>query len=333
MSNKKGAIIIILAIATIALSTPLWADKMTVYYAIDDDEAKVIISAFEKKEKVKIKGMRRSSGQLMKVIEAERKKPVASVVFSGSLPNYIQAKKKGLFAPYKSPVAKNYPEKFKDSQGYWTGIYVGVIGFATNSKSGLTPPRSWADLLKPKYKKKIAISNPASSGTAYTVLATLVQLMGKEKAFNYMKRLHSQVHTYTKSGAYPAKLAGMGVVKIGICFAHDIIRAKEGGLPLKLTFPAEGTGWEIGGVALIKGASHKELAKKFIDFVLSKEAQNLYRKGTLAPRFPTNPQAEPPKGAIPLSSIKVLNFDFEWAGKNQDQLSKEWNKKIYGRHY
>ena len=92
-------------------------------------------------------------------------------------------------------------------------------------------PKSWADLLKPEYKGEIQVANPASSGTAYTMIATLVQLMGEDKAFEYLKGLHKNVGQYTRSGTGPIKAVARGETAVSISFVHDGPRRKDAGLP------------------------------------------------------------------------------------------------------
>ena len=143
-------------------------------------------------------------------------------------------------------------------------------------EKGLEMPTSWADLLKPEYKGEIVVAHPGSSGTAYTMLATLVQLMGEDEAMEYLKKFNGQVRQYTKSGTAPGRMAGQGETTIGITFLHDAIKyKKEGYKDIVISAPAEGTGYEIGGVALLKNGPDQETAKQFIDWVLTKEVQEM----------------------------------------------------------
>src|SRR5699024_6551570 len=141
-------------------------------------------------------------------------------------------------------------------------------------------PTCWADLVKPEYKGEVQIADPQSSGTAYTALATFAQLWGEEKAIEYLKALNHNVSQYTKSGIAPARNAARGETAIGIGFLHDYSLEKEKNAPIELVVPCEGTGYEIGGVSIIKGARNIDNAKLFIDWALSKEAQELsWQKG------------------------------------------------------
>ncbi len=116
------------------------------------------------------------------------------------------------------------------------GVYSGALGFGYNkdllAKNNLPEPKCWADLIKPEYKGQIQMANPNSSGTAYTMLATMVQLMGEDKGFEYLKALHANINQYTKSGSAPIKAAGLGETTIGIVFMHDAVAQAAAGFPI-----------------------------------------------------------------------------------------------------
>lgn len=178
-------------------------------------------------------------------------------------------------------------------------------------------PKSWQDLLDPKFKGEIVVAHPGSSGTAYTMLATLVQLMGEEQAMSYFKQLDGQIRQYTKSGTAPGRMVGSGEVALGITFLHDAIKyQKEGYSDIIISSPNEGTGYEIGAVALLKNAPNSTAAKKFIDWVLTKEVQEL-GKTVGSFQFLTNKNAVAPEEAEPIKNTKLINYDFEWAGKTE----------------
>jgi iron(III) transport system substrate-binding protein len=165
----------------------------------------------------------------------------------------------------------------KASKDRTIGIYSGALGWGYNEellkKQNLPAPLCWADLIKPVYKGKIQIANPNSSGTAYTALATLVQMMGEAEAFKYQKALHKNINQYTKSGSAPIKAAGSGETVVGIVFLHDAVAVAAAGFPIKSVTPCEGTGYEIGSMSIIKGARNVDNAKKFYDWALTAESQ------------------------------------------------------------
>ena len=126
----------------------------------------------------------------------------------------MQAAEEGLTVEYKSPKLGELQDwavrQWEQSKGRTVGIYSGALGFGFNTKElagkGLKEPTCWADLLDAKLKDEVQVADPNSSGTAYTLLATLVQLMGEDKGFDYLKALHKNVNQYTKSG----RRAGQG---------------------------------------------------------------------------------------------------------------------------
>ena len=115
-------------------------------------------------------------------------------------------------------------------------------------------PTSWDDLLKPEFKGQVMVAHPSTSGTSYTALATVLQIRGEEAGWEYLKKYAGQIAQYTKSGAAPAKFVGQGEAAVAIVFSHDTVNEIENNkMPLVLTFPAEGTGYEIGGMAIAQG--------------------------------------------------------------------------------
>lgn len=305
--------------------------KLVLYAGQMEDHVKGAVAEFEAKTGVKVEWVRMSSGETLTRIRAEKDNPKASVWYGGPADAYVAAAEEGLLDTYKSPSAAKIEEQFKDPNGYWTGVYVGLLGFGSNTKllqeKGIQAPESWEDLLKPEFKGQIALANPGSSGTSYTMLATMIQLMGEEKGLDYMKKLHEQIAQYPKSGTAPGQMAGRGEVIVGISFAHDIVKYEKEGMPLKVTFPKEGTGYETGGVALIKGGPDQEAAKLFIDWAITKEAQELGQKYGSYQSL-TNADAKNPPEAFSLQSVNTIKYDLPWAGKNRTSLVEKWSNAV-----
>ncbi|MGF6906233.1 ABC transporter substrate-binding protein [Fusobacterium sp. PH5-44] len=304
-------------------------ESLLIYAGVLEDFAVETTKQFEKETGIKTQFVRMSSGETLARIKAERNNMTASVWFGGPVDAYVAANADGLLEPYISPEAANIPEKFKDSTGLWTGAYVGYLGFVGNKKLlaeiKADMPTSWADLLKPEFKGEIVTAHPGSSGTAFTMLATIVQMMGEEKGMEYMTKLNDQVKQYTKSGTAPGRMVGMGEYAVGITFLHDAIKyRKEGYEDIIITAPSEGTGFEIGGVALLKNSPNQEAAKKFIDWVLSKKGQEIGQSvGSF--QFLTNSTANPPEDAKEIADSKLIDYDFDWAGKNRNDLLEKFN--------
>ena len=212
-------------------------------------------------------------------------------------------------------------------------MYAGALGFGYNTKvlaqKGLPEPKCWKDLLDPRFKDEVQVADPNSSGTAYTLLATIVQLFGEDQGFDYLKKLHKNVNQYTKSGAAPAKATALGETLVGITFMHDIVTFAVQGDPVKVVAPCEGTGYEIGSQTLIKGAQNLENAKKWYDWALTPEAQALGGQAK-AYQVPSNKKAVAPPQAPKFSEIKLINYDFAKYGSSAERrrLLSKWDKEV-----
>ncbi len=290
---------------------------------------------FTELSNVNTRFVRLSSGVTAARLEAAKNNPEFDVWHGGPADSYGVARNKDLLDKYESPTRNAIPKKYQDADGYWTGVYVGALGFCSNTKElrrlGVALPTSWADLLNPKLKKSISSAHPATSGTAFTTFWTNVTRLGSEAAgMEYMKALHNNVLQYTSSGIGPVAIVGRGEAAVGLVFSHDCVAGAEQGLPLKVSFPSEGTGFEIGGVALIKGSKNPEAARAYIDFALSAQAQNL-GPGVASYQVLTHPKARPDLRSVKLKSLKLVDYDFVKAAAAKPGLTAKFEDQIAAR--
>ncbi len=303
--------------------------SLVFYAGLQEDHAAMIAEEFEALTGIKTEFVRMSSGEILARLKAEKDNMTASVWYGGPVDGIVAANEEGIIEPYISPEAVNIREGFKDPNGIWTGIYIGYLGFVGNQailkEKGLKMPTSWSDFLKPEYNQEIVVAHPGSSGTAYTMLATMVQMVGEDEAMEYFKKFSPQVRQYTKSGTAPGRMAGLGEATIGITFLHDAIKyKKEGYKDIIISAPVEGTGYEIGGVALLKNGPDQENAKMFIDWVLTKDVQEM-GKTVGSFQFLTNKDAMPPEEAMPIKDTKLIDYNFQWAGENKKRLVERFS--------
>ncbi len=299
---------------------------LRIYSALDPNESKIYFKEYERLTGVHIQWVRMSSGAILARAEAEKDNPSMGLWFGGSSTDFIAAGEKNLLDPYKPNIDFELPAQGHDPQWRWTGFYFGAIGFAVNTERlkriGAQPPHSWQDLLKPVFKGEIGVAYPYTSGTSYTALSTIIQLMGEDKGFEYIAALDKNIHHYNKSGSACVTQVGLGEITVGIAFSHDVLKkGPSRGYPVILTFPEEGTGYEIGALALIKNGPDREEARKFFDWVLSAKAQSLMKQWF---RIPLNPNAEVADGAITADSLNLIDDDVVWAGKNKRRLVERW---------
>ena len=276
--------------------------------------------------------VRMSSGESLTRLRNEASNPQFDVWWGGPVDSYIAASQEGLLEAYDSPNAVNLrdPKLMKAEDNTWFGIYVGSLGFATNTNylaehPEVSAPTSWDDLTKPEWKGQIMVAHPSSSGTSYTHLCTNVQMRGEPAVWDYERALADNVLQFTKSGSAPARFVGAGEAAVAIVFSHDTVKYIGEGLPLKLTFPEEGTGYEIGGTAIIKGAQHPELAKLWVDWALTPAAQELGPKFA-AYQAPTVIGAEASRPE--LLEVNLINYDFEYCGSHKKEFVDRFTNEI-----
>lgn len=280
---------------------------------------------------VTVNYVRLSSGEALTRIRNEKANPQFDIWWGGPIDSFIAAKAEGLLEPYKSPNQANIidPKLMmdQDPNPQWVGIYVGSLGFATNTKqTAIKPPTSFDDLIKPEMKGQIIIAHPASSGTSYTFMCTILQIKGEQAGWDYMKKFAANVLLWTKSGAAPVQNVGLGEAAVGVVFSHDIVAGiDDQKLPLALSFPSEGTGYEIGGMGLIKGAKHPDLAKAWYDWALEPKTQELGKKYQ-AYQGLTVKGAQPPKPE--LLQVKLINYNFDYCGKNKAAFVDKFSNEI-----
>lgn len=307
--------------------------ELTIYSALPEPEIPTYLEAFKNDTGITVNFVRLGAGEIFSKIQLEKNNPQASVWHGGNCDTFIAATNEGLLEKYQSPELKNIPENYQDKNGYWSPIYVGALGFAVDTDwfkdKGLEYPTSWNDLLKPEFQGEISMAHPASSGTSYTILATIVQMMGEEKTWEYFRNLNSNIRQYTKSGSAPPKNVALGEASIGLAFSHDCLKPAAEGYPVGLSFPLDGTGYEIGAIALIKDGpeEERENAEIFIDWCLSKRGQDVYSTNNSF-RLPVNKLSSPPVGAINISDLKVIDYDFVWAGENRGRLIEEFTNAV-----
>lgn len=339
---KKLMVITVVILLAASLSATAKEKVLNLYGSAEPHSIEALAEGFEKHAGVKVNWIRMSSGEILARLRAEKENPQADVWWGGTLDPHSIAALEGLTESYCPSINDQLDPRFRDPLGgcQVIGVYVGILGFSINKgvlkEKKLPVPKGWEDLLDPRYKGLIGIANPNTSDTALTTLATQVFRKGEEKgeqidedgALEYMKQLHKNIANYTKSGVAPGILAGRGEIAIGIVFLYDAVYHAEEGYPITPTSPKEGTGYEIGGLNLVKGAPHPELAKQFMDWVVSAEAQETQAK-VGAYQLPTNTKAKVPDVSIAIDSVKTVKYDFKWVAENGVRITDRWTREVF----
>ncbi len=307
--------------------------SVNAYTTLEEPLAAKLFQLFEAETGIKVNFVRLSGGETVARLEAEAANPQASIWVGGVGLDHITAKSKDLTTPYVSRYTSKTPEQFRDPDSYFIGLYVGPLTFVTNldraKELGFEAPKSWADLLKPEYKGYIRMANPNSSGTAYNVLTTMLDIFGTEdKMLDYMKELDKNIDQYTKSGSAPGKSVATGEIPIAIGYAHDQVKLKAAGSPIVITAPSEGTGYELASMSLVKGGKDTVNAKKLYDWILSSPvAQKTFTEWYVV--LVADGAVKHPD-ALSINEIKTVNQDMAWDGDkvNKTRLLDRWTNEI-----
>ena len=342
----KGFLFSALCIATLSISTGCIStspqtsqnndnNKLTIYSALEEEQISYYMEGFrEENPEVEVEIIMDSHGVIASKLLAEKENPQADVIWGLSAMNMIQLEEEGALKEY---MPKNYNKvgnNFKDLDGNvsWVGMSVPetaiVVNYKELEKLNLPIPTSYEDLIKPEYKGLITMPNPASSGTGYLTVSGLIQMMGEDKAYEYMDSLHKNIANYTHSGSKPAKLAGSGEYPIGITLGYRAVKQMETGEPVQVVFPKEGSGWDLEANALVNKENIKEEAKVFLDWATSDQAMDKYSKDVAVTSIKT--QNPVPKGYSkdPFNQL-IKEVDLSEASKNRSEVLKTWESK-YG---
>ena len=337
--ERKIAMLLGGAVALLAFAGPAQAQgNVTVYCTVQEEWCRPMVAAFERETGIKVAMTRKSSGETYAQIKAEASNPKGDIWWGGTGDPHLQAAEEDLTLEYKSPMLSQLQDwavrQAEQSKYRTVGIYAGALGYSFNTeqmkRKGGAEPKCWADLLDARFRDEVQVADPNASGTSYTMLATMVQLMGEDKGFDYLKKLHRNVNQYTKSGAAPAKAVATGESLIGITFQHDAVVMAVNGAPVKIVSPCEGTGYEIGSMSLIKGAKNLENAKKWYDWALSPAAQSIGAQAKVSYQVPSNKNAQAPEGSPKLNEIKLINYDFAKYGSSSERkrLLSKWDAEV-----
>ena len=305
--------------------------ELTVYGSCEEAYLNAACDKFEELYGIKVNRQRLSTGEVAAKIEEENGNPSADVWFGGTTDPYNETAAKGLLEAYEAKNATHLLDSmYRDADGYWYGIYKGILGFMVNTEElqrlGLEAPQDWDDLLKPEYKGLIWMSNPNTAGTAKLVINTMVQMKGHDEAMKYFVELDKNIAQYTKSGSGPSKKVGIGECTIGIGFLHDgITQILDGYDNISLVIPKSGTSFEIGATAIFKGAKHQNAAKLWIEFALSPECVNIAKENE-SYQFLVIDNAEQPKEAAEfgLDPDNVMKYDFADAKANTSKYVEDF---------
>jgi iron(III) transport system substrate-binding protein len=323
---------LVVALAVFGSTAIAQKTELNVYTALETDQLKAYTEGFNKAHPdITLKWTRDSTGVITAKLLAEKANPQADIVFGVSASSLAVFDNEGMLLPYAPKGLDKVSAKYRDPKNppAWVGmdVYGAAICFNTveAKKQNLPKPETWEDLLKPVYKGKITMPNPASSGTGYFDVTAWIQMWGEQKAWKYMDDLHANIAQYTHSGSKPCRQAGAGEFPIGISFEYRAVTTKKSGAPVDIIFPKEGLGWDLESSGIMKNTKKLDAAKALMDWMITPAAMELYSKNFAVLSVPGIAK---PLDFVPADyEQRLIKNDFSWSAKNRDKILAEWLKR------
>ncbi len=316
---------------TTSASQTAGGGSLVVYSPHPAETINLIIQEFEAKTGIKVEVVAAGTGELLKRVESEVDNPLGDVLWGGGAES-LQAYS-GYFEPYQSSELANIDAKYYAKDNTWTGEspLPMVILYNTDLVTDESAITSWADVLKPEFKGKIAMADPAKSGSAYTILATLLTAYKDQNdGWDFVKEFYANLDgkiLSSSSGVY--KGVADGEYALGLTLEKEAVKLVNAGAPVKIVYPSEGTSAVPDGVAIIKGAPNAENAKIFVDFVLGKETQTIMSEQLS--RRSIREDVPAPQGLGPISEIKLVDYDFDQAASGKEEILSKWKDVLIGK--
>lgn len=300
-------------------------------YAVTDN-VRGILDAFTEDTGIKVENLTLKNGEILQRLTSEKEAGVAiaDLWFTGGADTFIDGAKKGLLYPYVSPEAAVLDAKMKDADGYWHGTSLTIVNWVVNTEllkeKGLEIPGAWDDLLDPALKGQVSMSDPASSGTAFNVVSSMLELRGETEGWAYLDKLIPQVPFFTPRGSDPANMVVNGEAIVGINASNGDRDLEVNNPHIKLVYPSDGTGWWPQPVAIVEGTKNIDASKVFIDWILSKRGMAVMAEVRNAAVARTD--VERPEGIIDINTIKLFDTDFQANAEKRDAILGEWKKRV-----
>jgi iron(III) transport system substrate-binding protein len=327
METSKIRWLVTLASLVLALSAGGAAQaqkKLVVYTSNESTLNDLVFGAFRKETGIEVEPVAAGSGVVIRRLQAEKARPLGDIIWGVS--RSLLQTNKTLFEPYASKNKDATPADYRDPDDLWIGNNLHLLVILQNTR--LVPadqaPKGWSDLLDPKWKGKIAFTDPANSGSAYATVTMLVdQWGGGDAGWKKVGELFRNLKVLNRSSLV-FQGVGNGEYPLGISLEYAGPMWAAGGAPVKVVYPADGTTASMEGVAIVKGGPNNESAKAFVDYINRKDVREMILKATY--RRPTRTDLDLsslPGGMPPLASLKMLKYDEEgWTDKRKETLER-----------
>ncbi|HEX5079909.1 MAG TPA: ABC transporter substrate-binding protein [Geminicoccaceae bacterium] len=311
------------------------ADEITVYTSYEEDELAAFLGAMKEDiPDLQVNVLRLSTGDLAARMLAESANPQHDVIWGWAVTYMVDPRILDMLEPYQPAGIDKVPARFRDPDGRWFAVTGYMAAFCVNNevleRKNLPMPTSWQDLLNPAYKGEVVMPDPASSGTGYLQIASLLQMKGEEAGWQFLKDLDGNIAQYIKSGSRPCNSASQGEYAVGASFALRAIKNIIEGYPITMVIPAEGAGHELEAHGLMKTSKNKEAAKRFLDWTLSDRAVQEYYdwKEIVTIQGGAMPETFKEAGMPADVGSVMYDMDYAWSANNRDRVLERWQAEF-----
>ncbi|HZP76776.1 MAG TPA: extracellular solute-binding protein [Pseudolabrys sp.] len=301
--------------------------KLGWYTVMDLPVAEKLAKAFEAKYAgIAVRVERSGSERNFQRIMQEQSSRIFAVdtVNSADAAHFVVWKRQGLLAPYvPEEVAKYFPPEHRDADGLFatSRVWLSSLGYNTSLVKPEEAPKSFADLLDPKWAGKMVKGHPAYSGTIMTATFQIARDLG----WGYLEKLAQQRVMQVQSSTDPPKKLALGeraVMADGN--DYNVVQLKESGRPVEVVYPSEGTPLIVGPNGVFKSAPNPNAARLFQSFLLSREAQQLLCDFT--GQHSVHMQVTEKPGRTPLSKIKLMKDDPAGVEAQSEEIKTRYSK-------
>ncbi len=333
MTRWWAAVVCVLAAATAAAQD---RTRLEVYSTLEVENLNDFKKTFETENPdIEIQWNRDSTGVVTAKILAEQGQQRADAIWGLAVTSMLLLDRRGLLEPYAPGNLAAIKPAFRDPADppAWVGMEAWVAAVCFNTieaqKLSLPKPQSWFDLLDPRFKGKLTMPHPASSGTGYFHVSAWIQMFGEDKAWAFMDKLHENIAVYEHSGTRPCRQAASGEFPVGISYELAAASARQKGAPIEGLMMKEGGGWDMDAAAILRGTKKPEAARRLMDFAASRRANELYASFVSQVAIPGIASRIPDYPAGVAESM--ISNDFAWASENRARILAEWTKRYEGK--
>jgi iron(III) transport system substrate-binding protein len=324
--TRKLVVIVAAAIFSMTLAGRVTAQEITAYMGTSPENNVKIVNFIKDKTGITVKQTFQSFGEIEARVKAEAPNFNADMIIGCGSPAAFLAKKSGWSVPYVSPGWKGVSDVFMDPQGGWYNIanfsFVLVGNKDRLAKAGFAMPKSWKELLDPKWKGEIVMPSPFSSGTANMMRYSFLALYGDAEGWRFIEALDKNIHHYTRSGNAPTDLVGRGEFMLGLTSDENVKKRLNDGYPLLWSIPEEGTGYDGTFALILNGTKKLDAVKKVIDVLGTPEFSTLMAEiGYITPR--------PAPNALYGNTLpRYIKIDLAKAAEDRPKNNDIWKSKL-----